>query len=177
MMERILVPTDGSDHALKALDVACDLAHRHDAKVILCHVLLRDKDVGDLRKLAEAEHLSDAMVEELRQIEASPAPQPSDLLRIQDRDSKPVPDDLLAEIGRKVLDAARRHSSAKGVTPKILEIDDGPAPSQILAWAEREGVDTIVMGSRGLRAIEAISFGSVSQKVSQGAPCTCITVK
>ena len=39
MIEKILVPTDGSDHARKAVKFACDLALKYDATVYLLHVI------------------------------------------------------------------------------------------------------------------------------------------
>ena len=53
----------------------------------------------------------------------------------------------------------------------------GDAASAILAAAEEEGADLIVMGSRGLGAFRSLLVGSVSQKVSHLADCSCITVK
>lgn len=176
-MQKILVATDGSDHALKAIDLACDLAHRHNCKLFLCHVLLRDKEVDELRRLAELEGLDTGVIRQLDDIAKSPAPAPADSLQIQGRDRKPVPEELLLEVGREILDHARRRSADNGIKPEMLEIEDGPAHRRILDWASQQGIDTIVLGSRGLRAIEAVSFGSVSQKVSQSSDCTCITVK
>ena len=37
MFKNILVPVDGSDHALHALDVACDLAQKYGAALHLVH--------------------------------------------------------------------------------------------------------------------------------------------
>src|SRR5512136_2563437 len=37
MFNHILVPVDGSDHALHALDVACDLAQKYGAALRLVH--------------------------------------------------------------------------------------------------------------------------------------------
>ncbi len=37
MFKNILVPVDGSDHALHALDVACDLAQKYGATLRLVH--------------------------------------------------------------------------------------------------------------------------------------------
>jgi nucleotide-binding universal stress UspA family protein len=38
-MKRILVATDGSDHARKAIDLACDIASKNNATVYLVHVV------------------------------------------------------------------------------------------------------------------------------------------
>lgn len=52
-MKTILVATDGSDHAIKAVDLTADLAAKYDLRIVLCHVLLRDAAVGDLHNLAD----------------------------------------------------------------------------------------------------------------------------
>lgn len=38
-------------------------------------------------------------------------------------------------------------------------------------------IDCVVMGSRGLSELQGLFLGSVSHKVANHAPCTCITVK
>ncbi len=176
-MEKILVPTDGSDHALKAIDIACDLAHRHGAKVMLCHVLLRDKEADELHKLAQSEGFNSGLVEQLAEIAQAPAPEPQDRLSIRDHDPKPVPDELLTKIGEHLLERAQARSAEHGVSAEVLEIEAGPAAERIVDLAKRREADAIIMGSRGLRAIQAINFGSISQRVSLEAPCTCVTVK
>jgi nucleotide-binding universal stress UspA family protein len=53
MFKNILVPVDGSDHALHALDVACDLAQKYGATLRLVHaypplftdVMMSDADI------------------------------------------------------------------------------------------------------------------------------------
>ena len=54
---------------------------------------------------------------------------------------------------------------------------DGKPAEQILEVAGSEGVDMIVMGSRGLSDAKALFLGSVSHKVANHATCTCVTVK
>jgi nucleotide-binding universal stress UspA family protein len=39
MITKILVPTDGSDHAKKAVEFACDLASKYKATIYLVHVI------------------------------------------------------------------------------------------------------------------------------------------
>jgi nucleotide-binding universal stress UspA family protein len=67
-----------------------------------------------------------------------------------------------------------RDSGARDVSTVVL---DGDPARRILECAEQEDTDCIVMGSRGLSDIRALVLGSVSQKVSNAATCTCIAVK
>jgi nucleotide-binding universal stress UspA family protein len=39
MLKKILVATDGSDHAEKAVEYACDMASKYDATIYLIHVV------------------------------------------------------------------------------------------------------------------------------------------
>ena len=47
----------------------------------------------------------------------------------------------------------------------------------IVRFAFNNDIDMIVMGCRGLSEIEGLLLGSVSHKVNQLAPCTCVTVR
>ena len=45
MLNLIIVALDGSQHSLKALDLACDLAQKHGAKLILLHAYQSTSDL------------------------------------------------------------------------------------------------------------------------------------
>ena len=53
----------------------------------------------------------------------------------------------------------------------------GYAAEEILAVAEKEQVDLIVMGTRGLKGIDLILFGSVAEKVVKNAACPVVTIR
>ena len=40
MFKTIVVATNGSDHARKAVGIASDMAEKYNAKLVLCHVLM-----------------------------------------------------------------------------------------------------------------------------------------
>ncbi len=42
MIKTILVPTDGSEHAKKAVLLAADIAEKFDARMVVLHVLSKD---------------------------------------------------------------------------------------------------------------------------------------
>ena len=174
MFKKIIVATDGSEHAIKAVVVASDLAAKYEADLTLFHVLLREVSPGEVHKLAERNDIPASIIGEID--EASPAvaaaampmtyiPQPS------------MPDDLLNRIGELILDNAERIAEGEGAANITKSIGDGRPASAILKRAERDIVDVIVMGSRGLSDFKGLLIGSVSHKVSHLADCTCIAVK
>ena len=68
---------------------------------------------------------------------------------------------------------ARQHG-ARDVTG---DVEEGDPAERILRHAEIDKANLIVMGSRGIGSLRGLLVGSVSQKVSQLAPCSCITVR
>ena len=177
-MKAILVPTDGSSTAEKALEVALDLAQQHKAAVTLFHVLLKDKEPDELLRLPELEAAGADVVDTLRKISRAPEPEHTaeGLMAGRNLPSRPVGEDLLRRIGEHILKRAQAQAAARGVPVETLELASDRPAEAIVAAARANSADAIVMGSRGLRYIEAISYGSVSQEVCRTANCTCVAV-
>lgn len=53
----------------------------------------------------------------------------------------------------------------------------GDPDQEIVALAEAEGCDLIVMGSRGLGKVMGLILGSVTKSVVQAAPCSVFVVR
>jgi nucleotide-binding universal stress UspA family protein len=141
MWSKILVATDGSDHARKAIEFASDMALKYDATIYLIHVV-------------QAPRISE---KEFFKIE--------NVLN------------LLQKNGKEVVEMANREVRMRGVKHLQWTSALGDPATEILRYGNENGVDMIVMGSRGLGAIKGMFLGSVSHKVSHLAECTCITVK
>ena len=58
----------------------------------------------------------------------------------------------------------------------VVEESSSPA-NAIVDYAEKNGVDLIVIGSKGMGAIERFLIGSVSSQVVTHAPCSVLVVK
>lgn len=176
-MKTILVPTDGSIAAEKALTVALDLAEKHSANIKLLHVLLREMEPDELLRLPELAANED-VARQLQDLAEGPKTPRSveDIMAAPNTPARPAPDTLLHTIGAHILGRAGTQVRARGVPVEVLDIADGAAAPAIVAAAETQGVDTIVMGMRGLRQIEAATFGSASQEVCRTVKCTCIAV-
>ncbi|MCG8545738.1 MAG: universal stress protein, partial [Alphaproteobacteria bacterium] len=56
-------------------------------------------------------------------------------------------------------------------------IGEGNPTDEIVAYARDNGIDLIVIASRGLSDFRGLLLGSVSHKVVQLAECPCLVVR
>jgi nucleotide-binding universal stress UspA family protein len=176
MIKTILVPTDGSDHAEKAVTLAADIAEKYGAKLVLLHVLPSGPLPESVRRMAEVEHLmSDAPPDIAEAIAAIPQGRfPASTKNVRDADTARK---VFEFLGQRLLVAGERIARDKGAPELDTAITEGDPAKRILDYAEREDANLIVMGSRGLGDFKGLLVGSVSHKVSHIAPCTVVTVR
>lgn len=168
----ILVPTDGSEHADKAVGLASEIASKYGAKLKLLYVTWRGPSLEDLRASADPSELSESTRDQL-----DPAKHPV-AEHVSSAIVPPVVSkEALTEIGEHILERGRQIAVAKGVRDIELDLRDGDPARVILAVAKHEPVDMIAMGNRGLSGAEGFLAGSVSNRVNQSAPCSCLIVR
>lgn len=148
MVKKILVATDGSDHARKAIDYASDIASKYDATVFLVHVISTSEIPQDVLDYIRAERIE----------------QPAQTVYFE-------------KIGEGVIGAGEKGAREKGVKDIKTAVLQGDPAEKIIEFARDNAVDMIVIGSRGLGSIKGLFLGSVSSKVCHVADCTCVTVK
>lgn len=177
MIRKVLIATDGSANARKAVELGTDIAAKYAAEVVLVHVLLRNELSDDLRRMARIEHLTGEGGKPLSESLADvPAGQfPAYITFTEDPGG--TPPDLLRAVGAQILDHAEDLAREHGAEKVSKRIEDGKPADCILAVAEEEKADLIVTGARGLSALKALVLGSTSQRLSQLAPMTCLTVR
>ena len=148
MFQKILVGVDGSDSALKAVDVAADLASNADGRLLLLHVVQVSAIAEEALNVSATAHLKE--------------------------DAKGI----MERLSQEVLNTARERARRVGLADqKISSMNaDGNQAREIIKIAKREKVDLIVVGSRGRGQLEGLLLGSVSQKVSTLSPCPCLIV-
>jgi nucleotide-binding universal stress UspA family protein len=147
MFSKIVVPVDGSEHALKAIDAAVELADKFGGEIALLNVARRAKYVGDIDRFAQSEY--------------------------RQAGSSFVSD----ELAKSILENAKTHARQAGRSDVKAEKREGNVARGIVDYAKDVGADAIVMGCRGLGDIDSLLLGSVSHKVSSLAPCTVVVVR
>ncbi len=87
-----------------------------------------------------------------------------------------VIDDYLREVSEKDLKGAQKTLDTAGVKHNMV-IKRGHIASEIIALANKEKFDLIVMGSKGRSGIVDAIMGSVAQKVSNNAKQPVLLIK
>jgi len=175
MFTKILCPLDGSDHAKRALAVAIDMARDYGAELILIHALLRTADTDSLKHFARVEGLARDVEPEIRRQQSMG--ERVGLNLGHGYEDTAISSRLLIHLGERILENAKMKASEKGVKGVETLIVDGDPADMILRCIKHYDADGVVMGSRGLSDIKGLALGSVSHKVMNRAPCTCIAVK
>ena len=147
MINKLLVALDGSDHSLKAVDIASEIAASLKAEVILLYVVKPQELPEGLRDYADLEHILGIDV------------------------------DILKKVAGDLVSNAEKRAREKGVDDIVGEVEEGPVARTIIARAQHHDVDMIVVGSRGLGNVEATLRGGVSHRVELLAKCPVLTVK
>ena len=175
MFKKILCPTDGSDHANKALNLAIDMANKNEEALVIIHVPHRSGNIEALQRFAETEGLSkhvNTETKRLRSMDYRVAVATDSAF--QDSGISPR---LLIEVGQHIIEAARGRAERRGLENIDAHLEAGDPADRILECIDEDKIDCVIMGSRGLNDLKGLFLGSVSHKVANRAPCTCITVK
>ncbi|MET1081948.1 MAG: universal stress protein [Burkholderiales bacterium] len=140
MFDKIVVPTDGSELAEKAVDFAIEYCRRTGATMTALHV-------RSPQPISEVVSLSDYGSG------AVPALTPEMII------------ERMEGHGRELLEAVARRARAKGVECATeLAVNEHPYRA-IIEAAENQGCGMIFMSSHGRSGVEALLLGSVTQKV------------
>jgi nucleotide-binding universal stress UspA family protein len=147
MIKNILVATDGSTAANRAVDLAADMAVKYECSLTILNVVRDMQLPPELVKMAEVENLS-----------------------LRDGG-------LLKFLAEKVLNKAAERAKKKGAKEVRTAVVQGDPATAIIKQAKRRNADLIIMGTRGLGKVKEAFLGSVSRKVCNLSQMNCLTVK
>ena len=147
MYKNILVAVDGSDASVRALETAIDLAKQFATKLHIVHVVREMQVPTNIGRLEDVEKLQRHRHE------------------------------TLTAVGDQIVTQAKRKAQTSGVSSVDSDIAAGDPASAIVKYADKNGVDLIVMGSRGLGQVESLLMGSVSRKVANTAKVACMVIR
>jgi nucleotide-binding universal stress UspA family protein len=159
-MKHILVATDFSDTAAAALAQGVALASATGAKLTLLHVIYAEKINETLLGLDAMEYLTRVMSTPTEQAPYSPT---LGIERLRD-----AAKEKLAEAVANVAGPRLAIETA---------IAEGRPSEEVLAFANTEGVDLIVLGTHGRGAIGKALLGSVADHVIRQAECPVMVVR
>ena len=147
MFKRILVGLDGTSHGLRTAEAAAGLAGRFGAELHVLTVAKRHEVTPAVQDYLEAENLLGE------------------------------PSYVLDEETQTIVDKAKAIAEQNKVRMIRTVVREGKPAVVLVDYAKDHQMDLLVVGSRGLGALEAALLGSVSQKVSQLAGCSVLIVR
>jgi nucleotide-binding universal stress UspA family protein len=149
-IQRILVAVDGSKPSMDASIQAIDIAKRYDAELIALHVVspgIRYNYLEDVITPRLPRALKDVMM-------------------------------IAMQKGERHVNKVRQNASEKNVKIKTdVVIGISSVVKEIIDYAEKNKVDMIVIGSRGLSGIKKMLLGSVASEVLKYAHCPVLVTK
>ncbi len=176
MFNTIVVATDNSDHARKAIRMASELAEKYSARLVIAHVINPRHHSPELRHIAEVEHLirTEPGNKGLTATLGLPGDWAARMSSLRDSNTDNLT--ILTAVGEYLLKSAKEQVSRK--IPKVdTRLEEGDPVEGILRVIRDNDADLVVLGTRGLGEIKGLLMGSVSHKIGQLAPCACLTVK
>src|SRR5699024_12786 len=86
--------------------------------------------------------------------------------------------DALRDLGDRVMSDAKEFATGRGLTDVETILEMG-SPKYVIAEdiPKRENIDLIVMGAKGMGAVERFFMGSVSENVIRHAACDVLVVR
>ncbi|MFB6156052.1 MAG: universal stress protein [Haloferacaceae archaeon] len=146
----ILVPTDGSDLALEALEEALALAELSGGTIHVLYVV----DDSTIAELATDTGLDDVSFD-------------ADVNRLFER---------FEGVGEHAIEDVREAAAARGADV-VAEIRRGIPDEEILSYAADNDVDLVVMGTRGRRGVQRYLLGSTTERVLRRASVPVLAVR
>ena len=151
ILDRILVPFDGSTYSKNAVDKAIEIAKKNKSKIDIISVVNVDyiRPPGSLLGM-----VSSSSIDAIKQLTIAARKEATQM--------------LVAQVSK---------CRAKGIKADS-KVVSGNITDEILKYAKQKKITLIVIGSQGLHGIKKLKvLGSTSRKVSEIARCPVLIVR
>jgi len=153
LFSKILVPLDGSEHSLKALEEAAQIAKKFSGKLTLIHVY---------------------SVQPIMMPESSTASSLS--LPIITGAEVSMMIEAANKLGNRILEDGEKRIKTSGVQVEKMLVE-GHAVEEIVRVANQGNFDLIVIGARGVSHMREMLLGSVTDGVMHHVRCPVLVMK
>ena len=147
MIEKILVATDGSESSNRAIDFAVELAKTHGASLHAINVIRQIPIPPGMENMARVESLGETRLS------------------------------VLEYVANQILNDSEHRAERNGISLASKTIGHEDPATSIAAYAKKQGIDLVVIGTRGLSKVKALLLGSVSRKVTEICDVNCLIVR
>ncbi|NLC28806.1 MAG: universal stress protein [Campylobacteraceae bacterium] len=146
MFQKILVPVDGSEKSMEAVEMAATLSQIHDGEIFILSIFRHHTIMERSFSMSRSSKRLDSL------------------------------DETLSGYAKEVVEAGKTLALEKGATKVRGFVRGGQIAKQILSFAKLNEVDLIVIGSQGLGDLSGYLLGGISQKVAGLAKCPVLVV-
>jgi nucleotide-binding universal stress UspA family protein len=153
LFQKILVPLDGSEHSLKALDEAAQIAQKFSGNITLLHTY---------------------SLQPLLMPGPSAATSPNIPILTGVDMSKMA--EAAQQHGNKILEDGEKRVTATNVQVKKMLVE-GHAVEEIVRIANQGNFELIVIGARGISHMREMLLGSVTDGVIHHVHCPVLVIK
>ena len=153
LFSKILVPLDGSEHSLKALEEAVQIAKKFSGNVTLIHVY----SVQPIM-MPEPSTMGSLSIPIITGAEVS--------MMIE----------ATKKLGNKILDDGEQSVKTSGIRIEKILVE-GHAVEEIVKVANQGNFDLMVIGARGVSHMREMLLGSVTDGVIHHARCPVLVMK
>jgi len=154
LFEKILVPLDGSEHSLKSLTVAIQIAKKFSGKISLIHIY--------------SVTVAPTIIPEPTTLTPPiPIMTPAEVSRTIEATRR---------AGLNILAEGEQRVKAEEVEVETM-LKEGHIVQEIINTADEGKFDLIVIGARGISKIRELLLGSVTDGVIHHASCTVLVIK
>ena len=150
LFSKVLVPVDGSENSLRALNTAVFLSRRIELQLTALNVM---ENPSTVYLQSSTTYLQSPKIS-------------TDQIDNYKRESEAI------------LEKCKEIANKNGIKIQTVLMEGGNAAPKIIQYGEKENFDTIIMGHSGMSGFKKMLLGSVSnQVINQTKKCTVVILK